>query len=330
MGEPAYITREQLLAAGEIHTTSLRAAQIDRLVHSASRDIDISFHRHFYPRIETVTYEPGRVEAALWLNRDLLELTAAVVDDVPVADVSEVELYPPEYGPPFSRVGLSGAKVELSGVWGYSDDETPAATLAAAVADTTAVEVVVSDAAKVGAGDLLRVDSERMIVERRRLEDTGVDLASPLTADVSDDLVAVTSGAGINPGELVTVDSERILVVDVAGDNLITKRAADGSTLASHSTGADIYTARRLVVERGAAGTTAATHLTSAPVRRHQAPTPIRTLCLAEALTSLHQETSGYGRVIGGGEAQMEARGLGLADARSKAETYKRMRMAAV
>lgn len=329
MGKPTYITREQLMAASEIHTTTVRAAQIDRLIHSASRGIDQRFHRHFYPLTESVTFAFAGGGLGFWLNRDLFSLISASEDGVTVADPADVELYPSQHGPPYSWVGLAGSTVEVTGVWGYSADEAVAGAVAGAIDDTTET-VDVSDAARVGVGDLIRVDSERMIVTDRQLVDTAVDLTATAGALASDETLAVTDGTGVHPGEVITIGAERMLVTATVINDVIVKRAWDGSVITGHDPADDVFAARRLTVERGAVGTTASSHSQSAPVFRNVAPEPVQLLCLAEALTSLHQETSGYGRVIGGGEAQMEARGVGLRDARQQAEPYRRMRMAHV
>jgi hypothetical protein len=52
----------------------------------------------------------------------------------------------------------------------------------------------------------------------------------------------------------------------------------------------------------------------------------IKQLCVAEALNSILQETSGYARVVGSGDNEREASGKGLRDIRDQAlSTYGRM-----
>ena len=89
--------------------------------------------------------------------------------------------------------------------------------------------------------------------------DSTYNVQSDMTAQQNNVTISA-SGSGFNVGEVILVDSERMLIVDIAGNYLTVKRAWDGSVLAIHSTGADIYTLRLLTVTRGALGTTAGTH----------------------------------------------------------------------
>ncbi len=132
----------------------------------------------------------------------------------------------------------------------------------------------------------------------------------------SDEAITGISAGTIAVGEMILVDAERMLVVDVAGTTLTVKRAWDGSTLASHNAGVDIYAPRTLNVTRGALGTVAATHNLAAAVQQHVVPALVRDLNVAEAINQLQQETSGYARVIGEGENAREGTGRSLFDLR--------------
>ncbi|MEX0946324.1 MAG: hypothetical protein WD064_03040, partial [Acidimicrobiia bacterium] len=162
------------------------------------------------------------------------------------------------------------------------------------------------------------------------LADTTANLAANLDALESAATVAVNTGSLVKTGEVITVGSERMLVISIASNNLTVKRAWDGSVLAAHTSSDDVYAPRTLTVERGAVGTTATTHLTAAAITRNVAPGPIVELCIAETIVALEQESAGYGRVVGSGENQREARGVGLEDARRRADRFRRVRMAAV
>jgi hypothetical protein len=85
-----------------------------------------------------------------------------------------------------------------------------------------------------------------------------------------------------------------------------------------------------LTVERGALGSTAATHTTADAVLLYQAPAPIRTLQLAEALVEWEQEKAGYGRVVGSGDNAREAVGKGIEDIRKRAGKYRKVRLAKI
>jgi hypothetical protein len=111
-----------------------------------------------------------------------------------------------------------------------------------------------------------------------------------------------TTTAAPVAGETILIDSERMLVTDVAGTVLTVVRAWDGTVPATHAGGADIYAPRTLTVERGALGTTAAAHNTATAITRHVVPGLVRNLTIAEAVTILLQEQSGYARQMGQGE----------------------------
>lgn len=332
---PAYATVEQLQSAADFQTTAFEKRRLRRILQSASRAVEDYTHRRFYPLTQTVDYhDPTSVTiqradtAGFWLEDDLLSLTALTVDGT-AETVADVFLYPKQYGPPYSWIGISGYEISITGVFGYSQDTEPAGALAEDL-DDSETDVDVTDSASVGIGDLLTVGTERMLVEDKSLLDTGQNLGANLSADVADDTVDLGDGTAFVEGEILTIDSERMKLVDIAGNNGIVIRAYDGSRLAAHTTGADIYAPRTLTVERGAAGTTAATHSTSDAITRNVPPAPITDLCIAEALVRYEQEASAYGRTVGSGENQREARGVGLAQARKDALAYRRNRMAAI
>jgi hypothetical protein len=119
---------------------------------------------------------------------------------------------------------------------------------------------------------------------------------------------------------VLLLDAERMRVTDIAGNNLIVDRAWDGSTLAAH-TAPTIYAPRSLTVARGALGTTAAAIAQNAPVYRWNPPGPVHSLAIAEAVTTLLQESSGYARTtgvgttsrqVGGGTVAKTSYGVGL------------------
>ena len=102
-------------------------------------------------------------------------------------------------------------------------------------------------------------------------------------------------------------------------------RAYDGSALASHASGADVYVYRRLTVERGSLGTTAASHSGAASVTVWEVPDLVRQLCKALAITNLEQEFSAYGARVYSDEAERDSSGTevvagrGLTDMRKQA-----------
>ncbi|MEV0382881.1 hypothetical protein [Nonomuraea sp. NPDC050643] len=307
-----YTTRETVKAALDSKETARSNGQIDRAIESASRLIEGALHRRFYPEVRTLTWDWPNAQRArswrLWLDaNELVSVTTLVAGGVTIAP-GDYLLYPTD-GPPYNRIEIDLSSsaafasgdthqqaISITGPYaGCRLDEAPAGALAEAL-DASETAVDVTDAAAVGVGDILRVDSERMIVTGRTMLDTGQNLGGNLAASAAGVTVAVSTGSAFAVDEVILIDSERMLVVDIAGNNLTVKRAWDGSVLAAHTAGADIYAPRTLTVERGALGTTAATHLTAAPIARHVPPGPVVALCVGLALAQVLGEQSGYAR----------------------------------
>lgn len=338
-----YATREDVKRAAASKETARNNEQVDRAIAAASESIENDLlYRRFYPEVATRFFDwPGHVDRRdgsriVSLGRDeLVSLTQLTVESVPVA--SEHWTLLPTDGPPYtaieldSTVTLSGATgrraVAATGPYGYWDREDLAGTLASAVADTVTTSVTVSNGAAVGVGHLLLVGAERMIITGRSMVDSGQNTTATLAGSVNAEQLQVGSGAAFIEGEVVLVDAEKMLVVDIAGNTLIVKRAWDGSTLADHASGVDVYAPRRLTVQRGALGTTAATHLSGAALTVHEWPSLVNQLCVAEALVGIAQENITYGRTVGSGDAERDAPGAGLEDLRRRAwEAHGRQR----
>jgi len=345
-----YATREDVKSALDFAETARNNGRVDRALVSASGSIERLLRRKFYPETDTRVFDwPDRNGARpwrLWLGADeLISVTTLTAAGTAIA-ATDFFLEPANSGPPFNRVEIDLASsasfsagdthqraISIAGVFGGTEliDEA-AGSLENAIADTTTTTVDVTDSAVIGVGDLIKVDTERMIVTGKTMLDTTQNTGGALTASTSDVTVPVTNGAAYIVGETILVDSERMLIVDIAGNNLTVKRAYDGTALAAHSTGADIYAPRRLTVTRGAVGTTAATHLDAAAVTRHVVPGPVRSLCIAETLVLLKQEQSGYAAVVGEGDDASDPAGAGLEGLRAtvRADYGRRLRMAAI
>ncbi|CAL9351747.1 hypothetical protein SUDANB1_00474 [Streptomyces sp. enrichment culture] len=312
--EPVYATREDVMRALDVKLTARSARQIDRALQSASRDIDALCHRRFYPEQATRGFDwPGsqyRPSWRLWLDdQELISLTSIASGGTAISP-ADVVLYPLS-GPPYNRVetnlGTSAAwgggathqeDISLTGLYGYRLDETTVGALAAAVATTTATTITVNGAAsaELGVGSVLRVDSERMLVTNRAMADTGQNLGADLAAQKNSVTVAVADGTAYAIDEVLLIDSERILIVDIAGNSLTVERNWDGTVLAAHTAGADIYAPRALTVTRGALGTTAATHADASSVVRWDPPGLVHDLTIAETINRLTNEQAGYAR----------------------------------
>lgn len=320
-----YATREDVMRAVDSKETARNAAQIDRGLEAASRSIDALCHRTFYPQVATKSFDwPNSQHAApwrLWLDGNELISVSAVTSGGTAISPADVLLEPSAYGPPYNRLELNLSSsaafgggdthqrdISIAGLWaGCAVAESTVGTAAEAL-DTseTGIDVNAATSAAVGVGSLLRVDSERMQVTGRSQLDTGQNLGGNLDAKASTVSVPVSDGTQFAAGEVILIDAERMLIVDIAGNTLIVKRAWDGSVLAAHTTGADIYAPRTLTVTRAACGTTAATHSTAAPVYRWDPPGPVQTLAIAEVLNLLGLEQAGYAVALRAGEAGTE------------------------
>ncbi|MFD9256930.1 hypothetical protein [Streptomyces sp. NPDC059538] len=319
-----YATREDVMRAVDSKETARNAGQIDRGLEAASRNIEALCHRIFYPQIATKSFDwPNSQHAApwrLWLDANELISVSAVSSGGTIISTADVLLEPNEYGPPYNRLELNlgssaafggGAThqrdITITGLYGYRDDESQLGVTAEALdASETGLDVDGTTAAAVGVGSLLRIDDERMTVTGRTMLDTGQNLGADLDAKASTVTAPVASAIGFAVGEIILIDAERMLIVDIAGTNLIVRRGWDGSVLAAHTTGADIYAPRTLTVHRGACGTTAAAHNLAADVHRWDPPGPVQSLTIAEVLNGLGLEQASYSVVLRAGETGSE------------------------
>lgn len=247
----------------------------------------------------------------LWLDEHtLISATAITAGGVAVTDYN---LEPVNSGPPYTsvEVNLGGTStfttgatfqrgISIAGLWGHSNTERAAGALAAAVPDTTGTTITVTDAAEVGVGDLIRIDSERMQITDRSWATTGTTITADLAALDSARTISVADGTAIHPGELLLIGSERLEVIDIVANTVTAIRAVDGSVLAAHTNGTTVQASRALTVQRAAAGTTAATHSTAATVYAHVVPAEAEQLATAEtlALLGLTAAAQQYGDIV--------------------------------
>lgn len=340
MGTPWYATREQLAEAADIKASASAARTLDSLLRSATENVNGQLVRPLgmWPTVVTWSFDwpadPRSRAWRLWLDERTLISVDSASTGGNALDVSELLLYP-QIGPPYTAIETNrgGAlafgggstpqgDIVIGGVGGYRNDEEPAGQLAAAVVSTAAVSITVDAAgsAALGVGDLIRIGTERLILTGRAVNTTGVDVAGAgLTANNNSQQLAVADGTAFATGERLLLGAERVQVTEIAGNTLIVKRAVDGSTLAAHPAGEDIFGYRTFVAERGALGTTATTHLISTAIERWVPQALATELCLAEALNSGQQRLSAYARVSGSGDAQRELVGRGLKDIRDDA-----------
>jgi hypothetical protein len=336
---PCYCTREDVKRALDVHETARNNVQIDRAIQSSARNIEGYLHRRFYPEDGTKFFDWPNFQYAypwrLWFDQyDLAGVPTSVTSGGVVIPLSACNFEPVNSGPPYTYMELrrdqsysfgNGSTpqrdIAITGPWGFGLATDPAGQLAAAVSSTTATGVTVSDGSLVGVGDLLIVDSERLLVQGRANADTGQTVLSGATTALNNDVaIGVTDGTQIHLGEVLQVDSERMLIVDVTGNTATVKRAWDGTVLATHSVGARIYASRALTVLRGQLGTAAATHSNTAPASISRVPSLVRDLAVAESINRLLQESGGYRDPQGEGAASAGHIGAALADLWEEAE----------
>lgn len=324
-----YTTREAVKAALDVETTARSDREVDRCIAAASRTVEGALHRRFYPWLGTRYFDwpaySGSSYRVDFHEHTLLETTTVTSGGVALAAANYL-LEPINSGPPYDSLELdlgdgvgftSGATfqrdIAILGLWGHQLDERAVGVTAEALdGSETDVDVVATVSSAVGIGSIIRIGSERMTVTGRRQLDTTQNTGGNLTAVKSNVTVPVTDGSGYDVGEVITVDSERMLVVDIAGNNLTVQRAWDGTVLATHTTGADIYAPRTLVVRRGDLGTTAASALTAATVYLWHPPALVDEFTVAQTVVYLGQRQAGYARTVGTGESERETSGRGL------------------
>jgi hypothetical protein len=337
---PCYASRNDVQRAPDFKDSLLTGVQIDRALQSVSRLIEGQLHRLFYPTDTTYQWDWPNYQYAypwrLWLDQwDIVTLTGLQSPSGTVIPLQDVILYPLNRRPgfPYTRIELDrsttaawGAgptpqrSIQVTGTFGFTADSDQVTTLAAAVTTTTATTVTVADSSQTSPGDLLIIDSERMLVTGQVMADTTVAFTGPSTASAADNVLPVPDGTLFTAGETVTLDSERMLITQITGNNLILRRAWDGTILASHTSGT-IYAPRQLTVARGQAGTAAAAHNISVPVMKHRVPPLIRDLTIAESVNRVAQESAGYSSTEGEGANAIASTGAGLADLWDEAVT---------
>lgn len=343
---PCLCRREDVKRTLDVMETARHNWQIDRAIQSAARNIEAHMHLVFHPTDATRYFDWPNFDYAypwrLWLNQHWLAATPTTVTSGTSGGVfpgqsiplSACNFEPINSGPPYRWLELRRdlnygfgvgptpqRDVGITGTFGYWLQTDPGGAIPAGV-NSTATTVVVSDGSVVGVGDLLIVDSERLLVSDRSSNDSGqTNLSGATTAQQNDQTITVSDGTQLHVDEVMQLDSERMLIVDITGNQVTVKRAWDGTTQATHATGTHIYTFRTLTVLRGQLGTTAATHASNATVSVWRVPSLLRDLAVAESANRVLQETGGYRDPQGEGAAAMAHLGSALADLWDEAET---------
>lgn len=339
---PVYTTREILMRALDQGQVLRNARNIDRCIESASRNAEGLCHRVFYPHTETKKFDwpnnQGALPWRLWLDDSSLISATTVTSGSTTIAASDYFLEPQRTGPPYSRLEIdisSSASfgvgdthqqdISILGLWGETDDHTTVGTLTEALdATETAVDVSAAASADIGVGSILKIGSERLLVTERTQIDTGQNVGgSGLTANKNSVSLTVADGTQFAVYEVILVESERMLITDIAGNVLTVERAFEGSVIATHAAGVDIYAPRTLTVTRGDLGSTAATHSSGDSIQVWKVPPAVRQYVTAEAIHEVMQEQTGWFRTMSassifGGTARRAATVEALVDYRDQ------------
>lgn len=337
---PCYATRDQVMRAVDIKFTAYIRDQVDRAISDASETIDGLCHRRFYNLNETHYWDWPNYQYSypwrIWLDQaELADVTAnvpVVTSGGTVIPAGEIFWKPWNYGPPFYAIELDRSSnaafgvgstpqrdVAITGTFGYWAKTVPSGTVAAN-ATSSATQIQVSNGSTQSVGDVLIDGTESMLVTEQSMVSTGVSFAGMSTASAADNTVAVADGTKFNINEVLLADSERVLVWDINGNTLLVKRAWDGTVLAAH-TSAVLYANRLLTVTRGFGGTTAHSLTLGDSLSIQAIPGLVKNLAIAEAVTTVLQETSAYAVASVGESTGSLSTGTGLADMRDQVFT---------
>lgn len=326
-----YCTRERVAAASDVQAAAWLDGEIDLAIEQGSRAVDKLVRRGddtrpaFAPWYGTITYDwPTPNDNGIyrrWLGPHALLTIGTVTsgdEDVTAAAIGS----PPEYGAPYDALDLDQATGDTfttsngigqrslsiaDSVWcatPISELTMAAWTLMSSIGSTDSTASLLAD---VGVGSLIRIGTERIVVTDRAWASTGD--SDTLTASMADQTVSVADGTDYVRGDSLLIEAERLRVRDIAGNTLIVTRAADGSTLAAH-TSAAIYALRTCGITRGALGTTAAAHAAGDPVYVYRYPAIVEQLAVAYALDQRAMESAAYGAKRDGAIGMYEDRVL--------------------
>lgn len=331
VAEFSYTTRERIMRAPDIKASAYATADVDAAIVTASGMVDDLCHRGrrsrgipgFYPWIGTLTFNyPNQQNAGtfrLWLDQfRIISLTSLTSGGTDITATALLE--PAASGPPYNRIDLDQAtsqgftftsgigqrSIAVRGVFGENDVQQQRATLTTGI-NASATTITVSG--RLDVGMVIVVDTERMQVLEKSW--TTSSQTGTLTAAANAQTLAVSDGTVFAVGEELLLDAERVMVQDIAGNNLIVRRASGGSTLAAH-TAATIFWPRSITVTRGVLGTTAATHSIGAAVMQQLVPSSIEELTRAYAMDTFFQGGSGYARTVGAGEGERNYSGRAI------------------
>lgn len=318
-----YATREQVLAGPEISHSAYAAGLIDGKILSSSDSIDRTLHRRFYPERRTVLFDwPQTRSTPTWQidldasgNRMISLEQCLSGDGTNITASCILRRSDEKQEPPYDRleIDLSTSAAFTSGTtWQraitvtglYSDDkDTDTTVVDAALSgaiNSSVTSLVLNPLSGVytpGVLSLIKIDSERIQLLNRQMSAVSGQTTTGTLDDIqSGTLVGVTSGSSFAVGETILIESERMKINDIASNNLIVDRAWDGTALATHASGTQVYALRTFTVARGVLGSTAASHSDAASVYEHEYPPLINELCVAESILAIQRQIGAYGQ----------------------------------
>jgi hypothetical protein len=330
-----YVTREEIKRTLDSKHSAWNYDMLDRNAMQASDSVDNLTNCTFFPEDDIRYADWPNFQSAypwrIWLDEDIVAVSPLIqLSSGGVVIPSNQYILRPDNGPPFRSIELlrntsagfgggstSQRDVQIQATFGWWYRFLTAGTLAAAMSDTTSTTITVSNGAVPGVGDMILVDTERMIVQDRAAIDTTVSFTGLGTASAQDNQVQVPSAAAFSIGETLLADDERLLLVDAIGNTLITKRAWDGSQLAAH-TGGTLWALRSLTVTRGDLGTTAATHANGKAVSVLAIPPLVKELATAWAVAGVTQGPAAYSQP---GQQRESVAGVGIGDLCARVST---------
>lgn len=331
-----YCTRESVMNALAEAETARSHAQIDDACEQGARRADQLCGRMvqgFAPLLATrYTDYPSRIQRSptyrAWFPRGhtLLSATSVTVDNGDTTLSPSQYILRPDEGPyTYLEVLLSGSgalgsagtwqrAIAITGLWGVENRRKQIGTLSSTLAaSNSATASLAWTTARFGVGDVLFIDSEAVVITDRTFVDSTVNLSAGLDADNADTLVSVPDGTLFAVEEIIAVDGERMRVVDITGNTLSVIRAWDGTQLAAHLSGADIYALTGVEFERAVLGTTLAAHTSTTAVNQWIPPGLLATLSRAYAIDVLVQERSAWARAIAAAsDSAVEVSGRGI------------------
>lgn len=337
--EAVYVSLDEVKRSLEVYATAKNDQLIMDKIAEAARSIDSQCNRTcFAPTIYTVKKDyPNYDYLPAWVIDmgpntviELISLTSGGVS-IPTGNV-KLRRGDDLNEPPYTRleIDLSSASALSGGstfqqssvitiLGGWSNVNKAIGTLTSTLnANESATASATWNTAIFGVGDLITIGDERMFIADKTWNLSGATITADLTANNKNTGVAVSDTTKFAKGGWITIDTERMRVIDIVGSNLIVQRGFDGMVLAAHTSGTAVYSYTGVQFERGVLGTTIAQHAADSVIYQWQPPSLLSDWNKAQAISDLMQDSEGWARVVGSGNAARDSVGKGLEDIRER------------